>query len=75
MGCEGGDFGEVVMADLKPFADAKPPAAWQEAFAHDREFLTLSESGASPAQEAGEPGQPEALLRHLPDGTVAGKLA
>ena len=74
MGCEGGDFGEVVLADLKPIADAEPPAARQEAFAHDREFLTLGESRTSPAKQAGEPGQPAALLknlRHLPDGTVA----
>jgi hypothetical protein len=33
MGCEGGDLKDVVVAELKPFADAKPPAARQQAFA------------------------------------------
>jgi len=29
----------------------------QEALAHDREFLTRGESGASPAEQTGEQGQ------------------
>jgi len=33
MGCEGSDLKEVVVAGLEPFADAKPPAARQQAFA------------------------------------------